>query len=51
MLAILVQSSALADGTASDDRIAVSVDGSTLTGTNGGAGASLGGCMTFPQEH
>jgi hypothetical protein len=42
LLGILVQSSALADGATSDDRIVVSADGSTLTGTNGGGGGSLG---------
>jgi hypothetical protein len=47
LLAILVQNSALADGAVSDDRIAVSVDGSTLTGTNGGGGASLGWLHDF----
>jgi hypothetical protein len=46
LLGIFIQSSALADG-ATDDRIAVSVDGSTLTGTNGGGGASLGWLHSF----
>jgi hypothetical protein len=41
LLGIFAQSSALADGATSDDRIAVSVDGATLTGTNGGGGGSL----------
>jgi hypothetical protein len=36
-----------ADPSISDDRIAVSVNGSTLTGTNGGAGASLGWLHNF----
>lgn len=47
LLGVFVQSSALADGAISDDRIAVSVDGSTLTGTNGGGGASLGWLHNF----
>lgn len=41
LLGIFAQGSALADTGPSDDRIGVSVDGSTLTGTNGGSGASL----------
>jgi hypothetical protein len=40
-LVAFVERSALADDAPSDDRIGVSVDGSTLTGTNGGGGASL----------
>ena len=48
LLGIFVQSSAFADGTTpSDDRIAVSVDGSTLTGTNGGGGGALGWLHNF----
>jgi len=35
------------DSSTADDRIAVSADGSTLTGTNGGAGASLGWLHNF----
>jgi hypothetical protein len=41
LLAIFAESRALADGATSDDRIGVSVDGATLTGTNGGGGGSL----------
>jgi hypothetical protein len=47
LLGTFAQSSALADGAVSDDRIAVSVDGSTLTGTDGGGGASLGWLHDF----
>lgn len=41
LLGVFAQRVALADGGPSDDRIGVSVDGSTLTGTNGGGGGSL----------
>lgn len=44
---VLVQRGAYADGATSDDRIAVSVDGSTLTGTDGGGGASIGWLHDF----
>ncbi len=44
---MLAQSAASAESPVSDDRIAVSVDGSTLTGTNGGGGASLGWLHNF----
>jgi hypothetical protein len=47
LLGIFIQSSALADGATSDDRIAASVDGSTLTGTNGGGGGALGWLHNF----
>jgi hypothetical protein len=47
LLGIFAQRSAFADGATSDDRILVSVDGSTLTGTNGGGGASLGWLHNF----
>lgn len=43
---LLVSSSALAADT-TDDRIALSADGSTLTGTNGGEGGSLGWLHNF----
>ncbi|MDP9083610.1 MAG: hypothetical protein M3N50_07575 [Pseudomonadota bacterium] len=38
---------AMAESATADDRIALSADGSTLTGTNGGAGASLGWLHNF----
>jgi hypothetical protein len=41
LLGVFVQSSALADGATADDRIGLSADGATLTGTNGGGGGSL----------
>ena len=44
---VLAHRIARADTSISDDRIAVSVDGSTLTGTNGGGGASLGWLHNF----
>jgi hypothetical protein len=43
----LAVSPAAAQSAASDDRITVSADGTTLTGTNGGAGASLGWLHNF----
>lgn len=45
--ASLMQGPARADSAISDDRMVVSVDGSTLTGTNGGGGASLGWLHNF----
>ncbi len=44
---MLPQSPSRADSPASADRIFMSVDGSTLTGTNGGGGASLGWLHDF----
>jgi hypothetical protein len=44
---LLGQSSALAQASTAEDRIAVSADGTTLTGTNGGGGASLGWLHNF----
>jgi hypothetical protein len=38
---------AIAESSTADDRITVGADGSTLTGTNGGAGASLGWLHNF----
>jgi hypothetical protein len=45
--ALLAPWTAMGDSSTADDRIAVSADGSTLTGTNGGAGASLGWLHNF----
>jgi hypothetical protein len=45
--ALLAPWSAMGESSTADDRIAVSADGSTLTGTNGGAGASLGWLHNF----
>jgi hypothetical protein len=44
---ILAVSPAVGQTSTSDDRIAVSADGTTLTGTNGGGGASLGWLHNF----
>jgi hypothetical protein len=45
--AVAAVSPALGQTSGSDDRIAVSADGTTLTGTNGGAGGSLGWLHNF----
>jgi hypothetical protein len=44
---IVAISPAMGQTSTSDDRIAVSADGTTLTGTNGGGGASLGWLHNF----
>jgi hypothetical protein len=44
---ILAVSPAVGQTSTSEDRIAVSADGTTLTGTNGGGGASLGWLHNF----
>jgi hypothetical protein len=44
---LLASSAALGEGSTADDRIAASTNGSTLTGTNGGAGASLAFLRNF----
>jgi len=41
---------ALADASASDDRIALSIDGVRLSGTNGGGGASVGWLHNFDPD-
>jgi hypothetical protein len=45
--AMLAPWTAMGESSTADDRIAVSADGSTLTGTNGGAGASVGWLHNF----
>jgi len=45
--ALLVPWTAMAESSTADDRIAVSADGSTLSGTNGGTGESLGWLHNF----
>ena len=44
---VLAISPAMGQTSTSDDRIAVSADGTTLTGTDGGGGASLGWLHNF----
>jgi hypothetical protein len=44
---LLASSTALGESSTADDRIAVSANGSTLTGTNGGGGASLAWLHNF----
>ena len=47
---LLVPCTAAAESPAAEDRIVVSADGSTLTGTNGGAGASVGWLHNFDAD-
>ena len=49
-VALLVPWTAMAESSTADDRIAVSADGSTLSGTNGGGGASLGWLHNFDTD-
>jgi hypothetical protein len=44
---LIAPCAALGENSTADDRIVISADGSTLTGTNGGAGASLGWLHNF----
>jgi hypothetical protein len=50
MAALFAPCAALGDSSSTDDRIAVSVDGGTLTGTDGGGGASLGWLHNFDAD-
>jgi hypothetical protein len=49
-VALLVPLTAMAEISTADDRIAISADGSTLSGTNGGGGASLGWLHNFDAD-